>query len=238
MVDEPVVLRVEDVVHGRQADVLVAASVTGDEVRREQFLVVRVGRVRDGVVGDVVEERDAGTHGLRGVDGSGGVALDRLRVRDDELGEAVRAWDEVAVGVRLQKGHLVDVHVVEGDAEHRRGLFLDVRPGREAVTDAVAVHVVTVHELAGVHRTTADHVVLADERLVGGLRGVGLVLVDEGGGPVDRVLDVVAVAGDAVRAGQIGRSAHHHEVGVAALDIELVVGLERHHDRPAAALAD
>ena len=34
-------LGVEDVVHGGQADVLVDPAVTGDEVRVEQFVVVR-----------------------------------------------------------------------------------------------------------------------------------------------------------------------------------------------------
>ena len=39
-VREPVVLGVEDGVHGRQADVLVATAVTGDEVLSEQLVVV------------------------------------------------------------------------------------------------------------------------------------------------------------------------------------------------------
>ena len=80
--DEPVVLGVEDVVDGGQADVLVGPAVTGDEVRVEHLVVVRAGgessvvpdRVgvgrpasavsspgrRHRVVGDVVEERVAG----------------------------------------------------------------------------------------------------------------------------------------------------------------------------------
>ena len=40
LVDQPVVLGVEDVVDGGQADVLVPAAVAGDEVRVEQLVVV------------------------------------------------------------------------------------------------------------------------------------------------------------------------------------------------------
>ena len=40
VLDEPVVLGVEHVVDGGQADVLVDAAVAGDEVRVEQFVVV------------------------------------------------------------------------------------------------------------------------------------------------------------------------------------------------------
>ncbi|MNV95768.1 hypothetical protein D3C71_1907000 [compost metagenome] len=35
-----IVLGVEDVVHGRQTDILVAAAVAGDEVAVEQFVVI------------------------------------------------------------------------------------------------------------------------------------------------------------------------------------------------------
>ena len=74
VLDQPVVLGVEDVVDGGQADVLVDAAVAGDEVRVEQLVVVSTVRplpglarpivdvavgelaVRDGVVGDVDEE--------------------------------------------------------------------------------------------------------------------------------------------------------------------------------------
>ena len=48
LVTEPVVLRVEDVVHGGQADVLVDPPVAGDEVRIEQFVVVRARRSGSG----------------------------------------------------------------------------------------------------------------------------------------------------------------------------------------------
>ena len=72
VLDQPVVLGVEDVVDGGQADVLVGAAVAGDEVGIEQFVVVdrrivagveqadfdvAVGdAVRDRVMGDVRQE--------------------------------------------------------------------------------------------------------------------------------------------------------------------------------------
>ena len=43
LVDLAVVLGVEHVVHGGQADVLVDAAVAGDEVRVEQLVVVGAG---------------------------------------------------------------------------------------------------------------------------------------------------------------------------------------------------
>ena len=51
--DEAVVLGVEDVVHGREADVLVDPTVTGDEVRVEHLVVVRraVAVIRDARIG-------------------------------------------------------------------------------------------------------------------------------------------------------------------------------------------
>ena len=43
VVHEPVVLGVEDLVHRRQRDVLVATAVAGDEVQAEQLVVVGAG---------------------------------------------------------------------------------------------------------------------------------------------------------------------------------------------------
>ena len=73
VLDQPVVLGVEDVVDGGQADVLVGAAVAGDEVGVEQFVVVD-RRVVAGVeqadfdvaVGDPVRDRvmrDVGQEG-------------------------------------------------------------------------------------------------------------------------------------------------------------------------------
>ena len=82
VLDQPIVLGVEHVVYGGQADVLVDATVTGDEVGVEQLVVVfgiavagicqadgdvTVGDLadRNGIVGDV------GKEGTVGADGAG-----------------------------------------------------------------------------------------------------------------------------------------------------------------------
>ena len=93
-------------------------------------------------------------------------------------------------------------------------------------------------QLAGGDRIAVgvEHV-LAQEHLVRGMRGVGLVLVDERGRRVDRA-DVVRRAHDAVRPGRNGGPRQHHEVGVAARDVERIVRLQRNEDRAAAALVD
>ena len=130
-------------VDGGQADVLVAAAVTGDEVRAEQFVVVlrrgqrrRVdhvveigsegcaGRARlgDRAVRDVVEERVAGVQRGDASTGSSGIALDQGRlvelVEHHDLREAVGAGDEVAVRVGRQQRDVEHVEIVELDAEH------------------------------------------------------------------------------------------------------------------------
>ena len=82
VLDEPVVLGVEHVVDGGQADVLVDAAVAGDEVRIEQLVVVfgiAVARVAqadgDVAVGDLADRHrfvgDVGEEGVAGADGAG-----------------------------------------------------------------------------------------------------------------------------------------------------------------------
>ena len=79
VLDQPVVLGVEDVVYGGQADVLVGAAVAGDEMGVQQFVVVDrrvVARVEqadfDVAVGDAVRHRVMGDVGEEG-----GVDADR-----------------------------------------------------------------------------------------------------------------------------------------------------------------
>ena len=79
VLDQPVVLGVEDVVNGGQADVLVGAAVAGDEMGVEQFVVVDrrvvagVGQADfDVAVGDAVRDRV-----MRDVGEEGGVDADR-----------------------------------------------------------------------------------------------------------------------------------------------------------------
>ena len=94
-----------------------------------------------------------------------------------------------------------------------RGLRLEIRPGRHAAIGAL-------DELAGGDGIAGgiEHV-CAQEDLVRGMRGVGLVLVDEGGRRVDRAIDVVRLV-DRSRvvvqmpsAPEPGRARQHHEVG-------------------------
>ena len=71
------------------------------------------------------------------------------------------------------------------------------------------------------------HHVLAQEDLVRGMRGIGLVLVDEGRGEVRGL----AVCVDR-------RPRQHHEVGLAAFDVKRIVRLQRDEDGAALPLGD
>ena len=249
-------------VDGGQADVLVAAAVARDVVGVEHLVVVggvRSARVdeagrravgvriakgavavlledasdqdRHGIVSDVVEEGVAGEDGGREDRRVRRGARDHDVVRrvrntivaeaDDDLGEAgLRMRDEVAVGVGAQQRHVGDVGVRQFNAEHRLGLRLDVGPGGEAPC--------TLEQVAGGDGLAVRAGrVFAQEDLVRGMRGVGLVLVDPRRCRVDGVAVTVA-----------GGARHHHEVGVAARDVERVIRRERDVDRAAAALRD
>ncbi|MNX92507.1 hypothetical protein D3C86_1246540 [compost metagenome] len=113
LLDQTVVLGVEHMVHGGQADVLVDPAVAGNIVGVEQFVVI--GQVvaaranglriadsdvgirlqnpadddRRGIVGDVVEETMPGAHGTGQTDGSCPVAFDQLRDVISRPGDAV-----------------------------------------------------------------------------------------------------------------------------------------------------
>ena len=63
-IDLAIVLGMEDVVHGREADVLVAAAVAGDEVAVEQFVVVG-GRDAEFIERDRIARVGIGIGGLR-----------------------------------------------------------------------------------------------------------------------------------------------------------------------------
>ena len=103
VLDEPVVLGVEDVMHRGQADVLVAAAISGDEVRVEELVVVRdfaaaiVGG--DGVAGDAVGIGLDDARPGRSQVPVGVVDRSRHRVVGDVVEECVvRAGDDRAVG--------------------------------------------------------------------------------------------------------------------------------------------
>ena len=160
----------------------------------------------------------------------------------------MRAAEEVAVGVGGEQGHVVDVGIVELDAEELRGAGLQVGPGRHG-GDGLALRVeqglaVRVERMVAQQRAgrgdqalVADHV-LAQEDLVRGMRRVALALVDEGGDGVGAGVDVVRRAEHAIGAGQVGGAGQHHEVGVATRDVERVVRHQRDEDRAVAALGD
>ena len=79
--------------------------------------------------------------------------------------------------------------------------------------------------------------ILAQEHLVGGVRGIGLVLVDERSRGVDRA-HVVGRADNAVGARRNGRAGQHHEVRRAARHVQRIVRLKRNEHGAAAALVD
>jgi hypothetical protein len=91
--DQPVVLGVEDGVHRRQRDVLVAAAVTGDEVQVEQLVVVAAGDAAD----RLVQAPAGGRVGVR-VENAG--CAERQRVARQSARRA-----DVAFGGRGRGGH-------------------------------------------------------------------------------------------------------------------------------------
>ncbi len=154
VVPQAVVLGVEDEVHRRQPDVLVAAAVTGDEVPVQQLVVVRAvglagwhcAEVTDGRVGignesrrghrvvrDVVEERVSRPEGVAWNEHTepavgGRVALHEHVAGPDHLREAVRPWLEVAVRVGEEERHVQHVLIDELDAQDMRRLRLHLGP--------------------------------------------------------------------------------------------------------------
>ena len=103
--------------------------------------------------------------------------------------------NEVAVLIGSQQGHAADVEVGQLDAQHVRACAL--------TSPQVAMPPLRAFDqLAGRDRLAIGvELVLAQEHLVRGMRGVGLVLVDERGRGVDRP-DIVGRAHDAVGARQ------------------------------------
>ncbi|GJE45664.1 hypothetical protein AEGHOMDF_4864 [Methylobacterium soli] len=254
LLDHVVVLGMEDVVDGRETDILVPAPVARDVMRVEELVVVgglgaarihRAGRAVGVLVAhrriavllqeavddhrhrrmrDVVQERVVGAHRAGRGDRRGGIAFREHVVAAAELavgaerlhhlGEAVGTAHELAVLVHDEERDVGDVGIGQVDAEHHSGLVLDVGPGRETP--------ITLKQLAGRHRLALHENVLAQEQLMGGMRGVGLVLVDPGRRQVHRIG---------------GRAGEHHEVGVGARRVvERIIRLERDVDRAVIAL--
>ena len=84
---------------------------------------------------------------------------------------------------------------------------------------------VAVQQIARRNRLAIDQLIFPQEHLMRRMRGIGLVLIDEGRDLVHRLAIL----------GQRGPR-HHHEVGVRPRDIERIIGLQRDIDRPEAAL--
>ena len=198
-------------------------------------------------MGNVVEEGMAGAqcvHGRR-ADGRERIAFNHVVVfrvghaipthTHDDLGVAIEARNELAVGVGAQQRHVEHIEIVERDAQERDGLCLDFSPVGNAPVGAV-------QQVPGGDRRTRHRVcrVFAQEHLVRGVRGVGLVLVDERGRGVDGFVGlVVRRSHDAVRArrGHGGCAGQRHEVGSAG-DIERIVRLQGDVDRAVARLGN
>ena len=126
-------------------------------------------------------------------------------------------------------------HVLVGqqDAKHL-GLFLDLAPGGHAA----GLSATALDQLAGgVRDAVGVQRILAQEHLMGGVRRIGLVLVDERSRGVDGP-HVVRRAHDAVGAGGDGGAGQHHEIRRATRHIQRIVGLKRDEHGAAAALVD
>ena len=285
-VDLPVVFGVEDVMDGRQTDILVPAPIARDVVTVEKFVVVfeiatglrvhlnRIARERVGVgpkhavhhdrhrvVGDVVEEgihgagrrdrltglddvlRAVGSHQHRSDGKLDGRELERFGEAtagidglpcgshaNHYLRQAVRTPNELAVGIHQQLRDSGDVGVRQLDAEHRSRLDLDVRPSGETAVGAP-------EQTSGRDRPSIHEDVFPQEDLVRGVRGVGLVLIDE------RRRHVALRALDLCRARQRHEAKVRREVVGRASDAvlsehERVVGGERDIDGAVPALGD
>ena len=179
VLDEPVVLGVEDMVDGGQADILVGAAVAGDEVRVEQFVVVDRRSALPGLPRPISmspSARPSGTAlwamsarkawpvriaaarltetsgrriGRGHADESSAVfGMPVAADADDDLREAVRAGNEVAVRVGREQRNVADVVVDQLDAENVARLRLEVGPGRHAAIAAL-------DQLAGRDRVAA-----------------------------------------------------------------------------------
>ena len=165
MIDHAVVLGMEDMVDGGQADVLVHAAVAGDEVGVQQFVVVlgvAVARIaqadRDVAVGDLADrnrcrarcrpgrrgrcearQRVVGLTGASGVPettmSSAVFGMPSAPMPVMTCAKPVGIGNEVAVLVRPEQRHAADVEVGQLDAQEQR-LRLDFAPGRHAAVES------------------------------------------------------------------------------------------------------
>ena len=260
VLDQPVVLGVEDVVDGGQADVFVGAAVAGDEMGIQQFVVVdrrivagveqadfdvAVGdAVRDRVMGDVREE--GGVDADTPVETPTGAA----EVPEMTMSSAVFGMPSAptpvmicakpaALGMKLPYASVRSSGTAPTSWSVRRmPSILACSLTSPQVAMPPGCGAAALDQLAGgVRDAVGVERILAQEHLVGGVRRIGLVLVDERSRGVDRP-DIVSRAHDAVSAGRNGGAGQHHEVGRAALHIQRIVRLQWDKHRAAAALVD
>ena len=204
------------------------------------------------VVRDVDDEGVTRLHGVGGVgEPRDGIAYNEYRRRSgagDKLRPTVGPSYEVAIRVGVDQGYATDILVGQHNAQQIERLRLDVGPCGHA-----AVH--ALDKLTGGNRLACCvERVFAQERLMRGMRGIGLVLIDERGRVVGRIVvlvldgaldhhelqtgigDLVAGLGNAIgadrdqRVVRLQRDDHH--LGRALDEIEPVVEKLTEEDEP------
>ncbi|MCY1392009.1 hypothetical protein D3C87_878710 [compost metagenome] len=258
---QAVVLGVEHVMHGGQADVFVDPAVTGYEVGIQQFVVVGARRRRsadvdDGVgvcrqatggvcaVGDVDQELVACADRVGQVDGGQRVAFHQevvggadqaVRPFHHHLREAVGPLDEVAIGVGGQQWHIEHIGVGQVDPEDVAGLRLDHRPGS---------HATDFHVVGGAEIAIGAQVAIGDQCTGSHGFAVGVQLIGAQEHLVRGMRAVGLVLVDEGRGGvlvqpgaaKLGGAGQDHEVGRAVVHEAWIVRLQRDEDDVVAAL--
>ena len=155
---------------------------------------------------------------------------------DDHL-RVAGCWirNELAILVRAEFWHVMDVEIGQADTKVLQGLRLDFGPVSDCPGDR------SVEEVASTDRSSSDRRVFSQEYLVRGMRSVGLVLVDKCG---RRVL----CPGHAIHGDGRGPCQRHEAklrwkiIGVPHDSIcpgdQRIVRLHRHEHRAIAALSD
>ena len=221
----------EHAVNAGEGNVFVAPPVACDVVQIQQFVVVGAGGLNRGsrayggvcighlsctwtrVVGDVVQEGVARAESIGRAHRRRSVALQEGAVEQHQLGQTVGPRDEVAVEIREDHRHVAHIGIREVDAEQGAGLGFHLCPVGDGSGHG------PIEELAGATHPTCLHRIGPQERLVGWMGGVGLVLINPGCGGVVVGANIVGGSQHSIRprlqAGQ-GGPGEGHEIGGAA----------------------